>query len=345
MEAYRFYINGVNAFYQLDYQTAGDMFLQAIALDSTFAPSTLYLSLTYANQSLYEQAKYWCLRAYSKIDLMPHLQKLYTNWLYAIYFETPYEEIKYLKKLLENDDQLSAVYYILGDSYLKIYQYDKAIPAYERSLEIRNKWGVGPLWVFSYTDLGDAYHACGRYRLERKLYKKAEQDFPDNTELLYNQAVLSLTLGKKQDANIYIEKFKSISRENSWSESRITSNIAGIYSDSGLHDIAEEYYQKALSLEPQNPQRIHNLARFLIDKDRDVIKGMELADKVLEMEPDNYSVFDTKGWGLYKQGRYQEALEILQKSWELRRQKAVYNHEAYLNLEAAKKAIADNAQN
>ena len=46
---------------------------------------------------------------------------------------------------------------------------------------------------------------------------------------------------------------------------------------------------------------------------------MELVDKALELSPDNYNYLDTKGWGLYKQGKYQEAFDILQKSWDLRR--------------------------
>jgi hypothetical protein len=32
---------------------------------------------------------------------------------------------------------------------------------------------------------------------------------------------------------------------------------------------------------------------------------------------------------------------MLQKSWDLRREKAVYDHQAYLHLEAAKKAVAN----
>jgi hypothetical protein len=46
---------------------------------------------------------------------------------------------------------------------------------------------------------------------------------------------------------------------------------------------------------------------------------------------------DTKGWGLYKQGKYKEALALLEKSWELR---PIYDHIVYLHLEAAKKAVA-----
>ena len=85
---------------------------------------------------------------------------------------------------------------------------------------------------------------------------------------------------------------------------------------------------------------MNNLAYFLIDKDRNINEGLELVDKALKLNPDNYNYLDTKGWGLYKQGKYKEALEILQKSWDLRREKAVYNHEAFLHLEAAKKAVA-----
>ena len=49
----------------------------------------------------------------------------------------------------------------------------------------------------------------------------------------------------------------------------------------------------------------------------------------------------TKGYGLYKQGKYNEALELLQESWDLRRERAVYDHNAFLHLEAAKKAVAE----
>jgi hypothetical protein len=49
--------------------------------------------------------------------------------------------------------------------------------------------------------------------------------------------------------------------------------------------------------------------------------------------------------GLYKQGKYKEAKDILQKSWDLRREKAIYNHEVYLHLEAAKKAVDDQKYN
>jgi tetratricopeptide (TPR) repeat protein len=341
-EAYRYLVNGVKSFYKLDYPSAREMFFRALDIDSNLVIALLYLSVSYGNQEIYDAAKKWSLRAYERREQMPMIQELYTNWVYASYFETPYEEIKYLREMVDIDDQLPMAFYILGYNYLLLNQYDKAIQALEKVLEIRRKWGLKPSWIYNYTTLGESYHKTGKYNKEAKLYKKAEQDFPDDPVLLYQQAVLSLSQGKTEDANIYIEKYKSIRRENSWSEALITAKIAGIYFVGDFPDKAEEYYQTALSLEPRNPERMYNLARFLIDKDRDVNKGLELADKALEMDPGNYSYLDTKGWGLYKQGKYREALEILEKSWEL---KPIYDHDLFLHLEAARKAIATQNNN
>ena len=94
---------------------------------------------------------------------------------------------------------------------------------------------------------------------------------------------------------------------------------------------------KTLTFEPGNPDRLNNLAWFLIDIDQNINEGMELIDKALELSPDEHYMLDTKGWGLYKLGKYKEALELLQKSWDL---KPIYSHEIFLHLEAAKNAVA-----
>jgi Tfp pilus assembly protein PilF len=116
------------------------------------------------------------------------------------------------------------------------------------------------------------------------------------------------------EANRYIEKYRSICKENSWSEAAVTTGLAAIYSEAGILNKAEEYYRQALSLEPENLVRLNNLAYFLIDKDRNTNQGLEIVAKALELSPDNYGSLHIKGWGLYEQGKYKEALDLLQKS-------------------------------
>ncbi len=61
------------------------------------------------------------------------------------------KQLKILRQLLEIDDQMPNVYYYIGSHYNRLYQYDKAIPEFEKSLEIYNKWDIKPLWASDYT--------------------------------------------------------------------------------------------------------------------------------------------------------------------------------------------------
>ena len=353
-DAYRYFVQGRNEYAKWDYLTAINWFSKALSIDSNFIQAITSTSLAYGNQFehetmyssayeslyLYDLAKKWCLKAYEKMDQMTIQQKISTNWIYANYFGTPNDKIKYLKQLTESDDQTVTAYFNLGNSYNSLFQYDKAIPEYEKVLEIYKNWDVKPFWVFDYAYLGDSYHKTGQYKKEAKLYKKAEQDFPDNPQLTGRQAILSLIIGDTVAANGYLKKLIASARGMSIPEAYIAAVLADGYNEAGVLVKAEEYYRQAISLDSTNSDRINDLAYFLIDKDRNINEGLELVDKKLNLSPEDFYFQHTKGFGLYKQGKYQEALKIFQKSWDVRREKAIYDHEAFLHLEAAKKAAA-----
>ena len=341
-EAFKYYIYGNNSFARRDYATASTWYLQSLNSDSAFINAAIWLSISYWNQGLYKEGERWVLKIYEKRAQMTDQQRIWTNLIYAGDFEPLTEVIKYCRQLLEIDDQQPIICYQLGWCYNNLYQYGNAIPEFEKALEIYNKWGSKPMWVPNYTELGYAYHKTGQYKKENRLYKKAEKDFPDDPDLIYNQAVLSLTEGDTITANRYIENYTSIRKENSVLRATIMNSLASIYYNAGISDKAEEYERLAHLSEPENALWLNNLAWYLIDSDRNINEGMILVDKALALNPDKYEYLDTKGWGLYKQGNYKEALEVLQKSWDL---KPIYDHGIYLHLEAAKKAVASQKNN
>jgi tetratricopeptide (TPR) repeat protein len=336
-EAYRYFIYGNTAFYKREYPTAIDWFLQAIKIDSNFIGAIARLTYSYGNSGLYDEAKKWCLNAYGKKNLMSVQQRIYIDILYATYFGTPDEALMFARRLLELDDQMPTFYYMIGYRYNILYQYDKAIPEFEKELDLYNKWGLKPMWINDYTNLGLAYHKTGQYKKERKLYKKAEQDFPGDWDLVLRQAILALTEGDTNAANEYIEKIISKCKDYSVTEANLSVVLGWVYSEAGIPDKAEEYYRKALYLEPENPDMMHKLAWFLINKDRNINEGLELINKELKLKPEEYLTLDAKGWGLYKLGKTEEALEYIQKAWDL---KPIYRHEIFLHLEEVKKAVA-----
>jgi tetratricopeptide (TPR) repeat protein len=357
-EAFRYLIYGRKEMMRYNYSAAQNWFYQAIAIDSNFLDAIIMLSNSYSNEFeyeqltrspgnevLYSQAKKWCLKAYGKRNQIPLKERFSTNWIYARYFETPNEEIICLKQQLDLDDQNPNIHHNLGNSYFNLFQYEQAIPEYEKALEIYEKWGSKPYWIFDYAYLGESYRKTGQFKKVEKLYKRAEKDFPDDPYLIYNQAILSLTIGDTIAANRYIEKGTSYMKSVSLSDASISATLASGFAEAGVIDKADEYYRHALTLEPKNPVRLNDLAYMLIDKDRNVDQGMELIDIALAIKPQYYPYLHTKGWGLYKQQKYKEALEILQKSWDFRMQNAIYDHEAFLHLEAAKKASTSQRSN
>ncbi len=117
-DAYRYFMYGEKAFYNMDYTTAIDYYLQAIAIDSSFYYAKIKLSVVYYNLRQYDQAKEWCLKVYHKRNEMDIGKNIHLSWLHALYFETPNEEIKYCNQLLELDDQNPLIYYELGRIYV-----------------------------------------------------------------------------------------------------------------------------------------------------------------------------------------------------------------------------------
>ena len=336
-ESYRYYVYADKLFRKWDLVSAERLLLQSIAADSGFVLAAVQLAVVNGHLRRYDQVKKWCLYAYKQRDKMPLQQSIYADYVQTVLLESRPGSIKYLKQLIDLDDQTAFAHFQLGIEYRLLHQYDNAIPEFEKAIELYHSWGSVPRWIGSYTLLGDSYHKTGQFRKERKLYKEADKDFPGANPITYRKAVLALTEGRIKDANDYIEKFKSVSSDNSAADAEIMTSLAGIYSEADLPDKAEEFYRKALSLEPENLERVNRLAWFLTDKDHNIKEGILLADKALKMNPDGYSYLHTKGWAEYKQGNYQAALELLEKSWE---NKPVYDHEIYLHLIEAKKAVS-----
>jgi tetratricopeptide (TPR) repeat protein/AraC-like DNA-binding protein len=341
-EAFRYFIQGETAFNKHDFTTAIDWYQQALAIDSNLLQaisgiSRAYIDLSYYGKSSLEQGKAWCLKYYRKMKMMTPADKIWAGWLYAYNFQTPYDRIKYMVQFIDIDDQNSRTYFNLGDAYLELLQYEKAITEFKKAFEICHKQDEKAPIMY-YQELGQAYRRAGRYKEEKKLYRKAKKDHPDAPDLLEQYAYMAFSEGDTAEGNRYIKKWTMIRKEQSWSDADIVSTMAWIYDMAGMPDKEEDCFQQAIILEPEKTGRINSLAYFLIEKDRNIEEGMSLVNKVLELNPESYNALSVKGWGLYKQGKYKEALDMLQKSWDLRMQNAIYNHTAFLHLEAAKKA-------
>ena len=315
-ESFTCFIYGQNAFFNGDFSTAINWFSQAVAKDSAFTFAILYNALSYGGQLSFEEARKWCMKAYERRDGMPVFQRTYTDYVYSRLFETPHESIKYLKQLLEIDDQLPGIWFKLGERYGQLEQYDKAIAAVEKSLDLYKQMGNKPDRPSEYIMLGTYYHETGEYRKEKKIYRKAQKDFPEDRLLIRRQAVLALTERDTVKANYYLKKYISFCKELSMSEANQVWNVAEIHLFAGLLKEAEMYSRKALLRDPDNAELLSAVAWLLIDNDLNISDGLELTSKAESIRPDPIIYLDCKGWGLFKQGYYEDALKLLEKCYQ-----------------------------
>ena len=343
-EAYRKYISGMKTLGKKDWRTASEYFKEAVKIDTNFIIAKVMLSWAFSAMGLYEESRKLFLDVYEERDQLPKNVRWFFDYAHAFYTASSAEELKKFltKQLSDNDNQDPMLVHEIGVLYRTLGQHSDAISEYEKALEIYENWKVKPFWAFTYTDLGDSYVKTGQYKKAKKLYKKAEKDFPDDLLLINRQATLSLILGDTITTNFYIKKYMTILKENGASELEILMRLATIYSNAGMIDKEEQYYRKILLFEPENPTLLNNLAYSIFKNNINLDEGLNLIDKALQLNPDNYIFIATKGELLLKLGKYKEALELLEKSWKL---KPEYNHEIYLDIQEAKKAVASQKNN
>jgi AraC-like DNA-binding protein/tetratricopeptide (TPR) repeat protein len=317
-EALRYCIYGDKANNDFDDSTARTWYLKALAIDSNYFEAYVGLFST----GTMEQNIQGILKLYKKRDQMPTSQQLYTNCMYAQNFESPDEHIKWLKQYEQYDDQTPLTFYLLGYEYDKLQQYDKAIPEFKKFIELCQKFGLK--YFLGFAALGETYHKMGQFKAEKKVYKEAERKIPDHSHgsfswIIRNQAIISLTEKDTVTANRYIAKYISYMKDNSVSETEIEKRLAFLYDNANLPDNAEKYYRKALSFEPENPGFLNEFAWFLARNNRKPTEFTTTIDKALKLATtkwDYYNYLDTKGYGLYKLGKNEEALEVLQRTWD-----------------------------
>ena len=339
VDAFKSFVLGYKAFIKWDNLSALRFFTQSLESDSTFVTSYVWMALTYENLGEYKLAEKWCMKVYDKRDQLPFETQIWANWLYARYHEkSKIEEVNYAKQLLEIDDHGPIRHWLVAIAYYDMHQYNNAIPELEKMLDIYKSWNTKPMNSGFYDLPIVAYHITGNYKKEKELLKRAFKDFPDDPQLIRRQSILSLSEKDTVSANRYIEKFFALHNSDSWSEASIAHRLGDIYDEAGYYKRAKAFYLRALSLEPDNPVRLNNLGYYLIDRDINLTEGLELASKAVKSDPNSYIFLDSKGWGLFKLGKNEEALKLLGKSDSL---KPVYNYELNLHLEAVRKAIAN----
>lgn len=77
-------------------------------------------------------------------------------------------------------------------------------------------------------------------------------------------------------------------------------------------DAAQYWFNRLLTRDPQNHVALNYLGYMLVDSQRDIPLGAALIDSALALSPGNTAYMDSRGWALYRQQRFADALKVME---------------------------------
>ena len=323
-EALQYFIDGNKFLYQYEWFEASELYSRALEKDSNFVMADIGRTFTWFRYSFEPgqrnyrlKAEESCQRLYKKRDQMSRRDLAWINWLHADIFDNYQKQIDELRILLTIEDQSAVLHYQLGETFRLIKEDKLAIPELEKAIELSKNWGPEYQMLGFYYVLGDAYHATNQLDKEKKILEQGLQAFPGYENFLWRQARLLLAEGDTAGSMNTLDRYASaITRDIPPNASKLNF-LAFSYLRIGNYEKAEKYFQKSIEVKPDDAGTLNQFAWHLIKTGRDLEKGLELADKALKISPDDYVILDTRGWGLYRQGKFEQAMEVMRRSVQM----------------------------
>ena len=90
-----------------------------------------------------------------------------------------------------------------------------------------------------------------------------------------------------------------------------------MYHEKGSYKEAFRHYKRALSFNSDNALVLNNYAYFLSLRNEDLEKALRMAERAVELQPNNASYVDTKAWVLHTMGRNEEAKQVMRQALSL----------------------------
>ncbi len=337
-EAYRFYIQGMEAFWKGHGIDAENFFYEALKIDSTFTYAYFFLSLSYSRTGAVVSAKKMLKKANEGMDRLPELLQLRLEAFKSLYLEkNPYEAINYFKKAAEIDPTSRLNWYWLANNYFRVENYEDALRSYEHILKLNKQLGPWKYHDF-FLGLGLVYRHQEKYNKAQKIYKEALQYFPESWRIREKQAICALLQNDTSSANNYISQYKSTLPNKKWfPEPLVMARVGRIYLYAGQFEKAEDLCRLALEMRLNQGFEIDTiqfgndlhwfynlLGTVLVDNDLNVEEGMGYLLKATDLYKERWGsshsshplILSSLGYGYYKQGKYKEGLHYLKKAEE-----------------------------
>jgi len=231
-------------------------------------------------------------------------------------------------------------YTIKGDYLMNLEDEANALQNYRKALEFE----VSVYAIWEQVLLVEYQNSLWEW-----LYEDSKKclDYFANIPMVYlMHGVSAIQLKKTKDAIDVLEIGKTLLVNDKKLEAEFLSQIGQAYLELDNIEDGKKYYLQAIDKDSESNVIKNNFAYHLANTKNPHPQDLELAIKYINIavkrSPNQYHYYDTRGWVLFKQGKFQEALVDLEKAIALSpTQSVVMEHlgDVYFKLNQIDKAV------
>jgi tetratricopeptide (TPR) repeat protein len=240
-------------------------------------------------------------------------------------------------RLLDQRELFTLTYGSLATMCFTRSMWDKAIEAYERTLELKpdsveTQTSLGACYLRKQLpndairalkaaleidpDTAEAHHQLGNAWAMMSDWPKAIECFkralrlnPDMAEVYNNLGFAYTHTGNLQQAVAAFER--AIEHRTDYYQAHF--NLANLYMEQAEFDLAVKYYRETVRLEPKFVGAYYNLGRALYEK-KDIDGAIHAYQKATSINPKHFGAWHNLGIAYRDKGETQKAVEALEKA-------------------------------
>jgi tetratricopeptide (TPR) repeat protein len=142
--------------------------------------------------------------------------------------------------------------------------------------------------------------------------------FPNQPAVYYLNGIAKIQAKKYKEAIDILNQGVKLVVDNTPLEADFYANIGDAYNKLKESKLSDAAYNKSITLDPKNASTLNNYSYYLSLRSDSLAKAEALSRLSNEIDVDNSYYQDTYGWILYKQGKYAEAKDWIEKAMKNR---------------------------
>ncbi len=167
----------------------------------------------------------------------------------------------------------------------------------------------------AWRQLVQTYYIEGRYEEAIEAAQQADEFIPQDAFILFFKGGSYFLKDEYDEAAKFLSAASELPSRAEF-RSIIFGTLGDAYASLDNWDSADTAYEEAITLDPDNDVALNNYAYYLSEREVRLEEARDMAQRALELNPDNAAFLDTMGWIYFKIGDYEKARKYIRESIE-----------------------------